>query len=57
VLPLTQDEYVAALRGLFSGDPQRIRDANRRLFKACVTGEDSQQNPDLALAEASATGR
>lgn len=63
---LTRDEYVAALRGLMSGDPARVRDANRLLYGYTVgqptdalplkaaerNGVKNTREADLALAEA-----
>lgn len=57
---LSRDEYIKALRGLLSGDPQRIMEANRALYRAGVSPSvphkgleiPTNTEADLALAEA-----
>lgn len=46
------DEYVDLLADLLSGDPKRVAEANRKLFSECVTGEDADRHPSLALVDA-----
>lgn len=53
---ISREEYVQALRDLFSKDPMKIREANRKLYAVCVTNgggpAGSHTEPDLVLAEA-----
>lgn len=55
---MTRDEYVSALRDLLSGDPERVRAANRLLYSHAVTDRMrtmsttiTRSEADLALAE------
>jgi hypothetical protein len=51
---VSRDEYVTLLRELLSRDPERIREANRRLYSHVVDGSGKlpeSREADLALAE------
>lgn len=53
---MTRDEYVKLLTDLLSGDPSRVRDANRKLYECCigpevVTIHTWKRQADLVLAE------
>ena len=52
---MSRDEYIEALRDLFSKDPEKIRVANRKLYGIAVGTPNGTTEPDLALAEAAAT--
>lgn len=49
---LDWDGYVSLLVDLFSNDPIRVADANDKIFKSMVTGEDRDKHPALALVDA-----
>jgi hypothetical protein len=57
---LERFEYVNLMRDLLSGDPQKVRDANRRLYVETCSDHDetgapikapSNREADLVLAE------
>lgn len=49
---MTESEYIATLRDLLSRDPERIRQANRRLWQVMngADGNDDDVAADLVLA-------
>lgn len=49
---MSWDEYVDLLADLLSGEPNRVSEANKKLFSQCVTGEDATKHPSLALVDA-----
>lgn len=58
---MTRDEYVGLIADLINRDPpgrhtreRRVREANRRLYKALVDKQATAAQADLALAHAAA---
>lgn len=50
---MSRNEYIQCLAALLSGDHERVRAANERLYEAAVEeSEEDAQLPVLALAEA-----
>lgn len=55
---MTREQYVNILHELLSGDPARVREANRKLFSTTVQDADAcdtmdgQLAADMALADA-----
>lgn len=51
---MTREQYVTIVRGLLSGDPKKVREANQELFREVVPKEDGEvtrRSADLVLAE------
>lgn len=53
---MSRKDYLALVRDLLSGEPARVRRANRRLFACCVQQEHPDEprynrEADLVLAE------
>ena len=50
---MSREQYVACLTDLLSGVPERVRDANDKLYRAAIEGNrEASELPVLALAEA-----
>jgi hypothetical protein len=53
---MDREDYLALVRDLLSGDPTRVREANRVLYRGLVQGGGCDDGPgtreaDLVLAE------
>lgn len=49
---MTREAYIATIRDLISRDPDRIRNANRKLYETLVSSaSQNKREADLTLAE------
>lgn len=52
---MTRDAYRRLLAQVMSGDPDALREANRRLYRELVDGGAGRREADLVLAEVAAS--